>query len=70
MISLPDELLARVDAEASRRALSRSAVLRDFARAGLDDDARRLSEGMRALSGQATGHGGRGLEILKASRPR
>jgi len=69
MISLPDELLARVDAEADRRALSRSAVLRDFARAALDDDARLLADGMRELSGQATGHGGRSLEILKASRP-
>jgi metal-responsive CopG/Arc/MetJ family transcriptional regulator len=31
MISLPDELLARIDAEARRRALSRSALLAEAA---------------------------------------
>ncbi len=68
-VTSSDELLARVDAEASRRALSRSAMLRQFASAALDDDARTLAARMREIGQQTSHHGGTGLELLKALRP-
>lgn len=45
LVSIPDELLARIDAEAKRRATSRSALLATAARREL---ARRDNEGIRA----------------------
>ena len=70
MISLPDELLARVDAEAGRRGTTRSAVLREYAAAALDRRSAQLAAAMRELDGQAVGHGGRVVDQLKAGRPR
>ena len=69
MISLPDELLERVDAEAERRGVSRSRVLREFAQAALEERAGRLADRMRELNAEARGHGGRGPADLKAGRP-
>lgn len=70
MISLPDDLLARVDAEARRRGATRSAVLRQYAAEALDGRAERLGAAMRELEGHARGHGGQVAEQLKAARPR
>jgi hypothetical protein len=71
MVSMPDELLHWVDAEAERRGLTRSAMLREFATAAQDDRRRRLAERMRELDAMETrGHGGTGLELLKAGRKR
>lgn len=69
MISLPDDLLARVDARASEHGSTRSATLRELAEAGLGERQRRLAQGMSALEGQARGHGGNAAEQVKASRP-
>jgi metal-responsive CopG/Arc/MetJ family transcriptional regulator len=69
MISLPDELLARVDAEAERRGTTRSAIMREYAAAALDQRSSQLGAAMRQLDGQALGHGGGVAEQLKASRP-
>jgi predicted transcriptional regulator len=69
MISLPDDLLARVDAQASERGSTRSATIRQLAEAGLGERQRRLAERMAALEGQAGGHGGHGVTDLKAGRP-
>lgn len=69
MISLPDELLERVDAEAQRRSTSRSAVLRDFAHAAFADRGSELAIRMRQLNDHAKGHGGDVADVLKASRP-
>jgi metal-responsive CopG/Arc/MetJ family transcriptional regulator len=69
MVSLPDDLLAEVDAEAQRGGTTRSAVMRGFADAAL----RRRREGraaaMRSLLGNASAHGGRAAELVKATRP-
>jgi metal-responsive CopG/Arc/MetJ family transcriptional regulator len=70
MISLPDELLARVDAEAERRGTTRSGILREYASAALDERSAQLAAAMRALSGRAVGHGGHVVDDLKAGRPR
>lgn len=69
MISLPDDLLARVDAQATQQGSTRSATIRKLAEAGLGERERRLAERMAALEGQARGHGGNVAEQLKASRP-
>lgn len=68
MISLPDELLERVDAEAERRGVSRSRVLREFAQAALEERAARLADRMRELNADVGAHGGTGVEELKAGR--
>lgn len=72
MISLPDELLARVDAEAERSGRSRSAVLRGYASDALDDRSVQLAARMRELTERAdpAGHGGGGLAALKRDRRR
>lgn len=70
MISLPDDLLAQVDAQASERGSTRSATIRELAEAGLGERRRRLAGRMTALEGQATGHGGTAVRDLKDTRPR
>lgn len=71
MISLPDELLARVDAQANAQGSTRSATIRTLAEVGLGERQRLLAQRMVALEDEpATGHGGRGVEELKADRDR
>ena len=69
MISLPDELLARVDAQATERGSSRSATLRELAEAALGERERLLAKRMSELEGHASGHGGEVVRELKAGRP-
>lgn len=69
MISLPDELLARLDAQAAERGSTRSATLRDLTEAALGQRERLLAERMAELDGHATGHGGDVVWELKAGRP-
>jgi hypothetical protein len=69
MISLPDELLARLDAQAAERGSTRSATLRDLAEAALGERERLLAERMTELEGHAGGHGGDVVGELKAGRP-
>lgn len=70
MISLPDEFLARVDAQANAHGSTRSATIRELAEVGLGERQRRLSEQMSALEGTAREHGGHAVRDLKAGRPR
>jgi metal-responsive CopG/Arc/MetJ family transcriptional regulator len=69
MISLPDDLLARLDAQAAERGSTRSATIRDLAEAALGEREQLLAEQMRALEGHAKGHGGNVVRVLKAGRP-
>jgi metal-responsive CopG/Arc/MetJ family transcriptional regulator len=69
MISLPDDLLARVDAQANADGSTRSATIRELAEVGLGERRRRLSERMAALEGPARGHGGQAVPDLKSGRP-
>lgn len=69
MISLPDELLARVDAEAKRRGTSRSAVIRACAEQEFDRRNERLAARMRELDAEQVGnYGGNGVELIRAAR--
>jgi metal-responsive CopG/Arc/MetJ family transcriptional regulator len=69
MVSLPDDLLAEVDAEAGRAGTSRSAVMRDFADAALRRRRADRAAAMRGLLRSAAPHGGRAAERVKATRP-
>jgi hypothetical protein len=67
-ISLSDDLLARVDAEAARRGSTRSAVLEGIASDVLPERKETLAETMRRLDGHATYHGGDVVADLRAGR--
>jgi metal-responsive CopG/Arc/MetJ family transcriptional regulator len=69
MVSMPDDLLAEVDAEASRAGTSRSAVMRDFADAALRRRRADRAAAMKSLLCQASPHGGNAAEQVKATRP-
>lgn len=69
MISLPDELLAQVDREAERRGTTRSAMVREFTAAALEQRDQQLAAAMRKLGGAVAGHGGNVVDHLKAGRP-
>lgn len=71
MVSMPDDLLAEVDAEARRTGSTRSAVLREFADAALRRRRERRAEAMRSLLPDVSApHGGGAAEQVKATRPR
>lgn len=70
MVSMPDELLAEVDAEARRLGSSRSAVLRGFADAAIRRRRADRAAAIQELLREATaGHGGNVAELVKATRP-
>jgi plasmid stability protein len=69
MISLPDDLLTRLDAQAAEHGSTRSATIRDLAEAALGERERSLAERMGELDGYATRHGGAVSAVLKAGRP-
>ena len=69
MVSLPDDLLAEVDAEARRGGTTRSAVMREFADAALRKRREGRAAAMRSLLSDISPHGGRAAEQVKATRP-
>jgi len=69
MISLPDDLLARVDARAAERGSTRSATIRDLAEEAFGERERLLAARMGELEGHANAHGGDVVRELKAGRP-
>jgi metal-responsive CopG/Arc/MetJ family transcriptional regulator len=69
MVSMPDDLLSEVDAEASRLGSSRSAVLRGFADAALRRRRGDRAAAMRGLLRGAAPHGGGSAKRVKATRP-
>jgi predicted DNA-binding protein len=68
MISLPDELLARLDEQARRRGTSRSGLLRELAeRELLTDSVERRRRITRLLDGAAS-HGGQNVRQVREQR--
>ena len=65
MISLPDDLLARVDAQAREY----GGTIRELAEVGLGERQRRLGQRMAELEGHTQGHGGDVVQQIRASRP-
>lgn len=69
MVSLPDDLLAEVDAEAQRGGTTRSAVMRGFADTALRRRREDRAAAIRSLLSDSSTHGGRAAELVKATRP-
>jgi metal-responsive CopG/Arc/MetJ family transcriptional regulator len=70
MVSMPDELLSEVDAEAGRLGTTRSAVLRGFADSALRRRRADRAAAVRMLLDDAVaGHGGAAAERVKTARP-
>jgi metal-responsive CopG/Arc/MetJ family transcriptional regulator len=68
MISIPDDLLARLDSEAKRRGLSRSAFLRALTERELRVDADARREEILGILAGAGRHGGDSTEFIRAMR--
>jgi metal-responsive CopG/Arc/MetJ family transcriptional regulator len=69
MVSMPDDLLSEVDAEAVRLGMTRSAVLRRFADSALRKRRADRASAMNTLLKQAGSHGGAAADHVKATRP-
>lgn len=70
MVSLPDDLLRRVDAEAVRRGTTRSGLLRELAEEEFKRRDERRAARMREINRESSSHGGHVAEVLKRHRPR
>jgi metal-responsive CopG/Arc/MetJ family transcriptional regulator len=69
MVSMPDDLLSEVDAEASRLGTTRSGVLRRFADSALRERRADRAAAMRTLLQHSGRHGGGAAARVKATRP-
>jgi len=69
MVSLPDELLGSLDAEAARRGTSRSGLLRHYVDEGLRHRGQARARRVEQLMTTPGRHGGKGVEELKRHRP-
>lgn len=69
MVSLPDDLLKELDAEAARRGLTRSGMLRELADQALRDRGEHRSLRVAATVRGASHHGGDVSAVLRRHRP-
>jgi metal-responsive CopG/Arc/MetJ family transcriptional regulator len=69
MVSLPDDLLRDLDAEAGRRGLTRSGLLRDLALESLRRRGELRAQRAAEILRDAAPHGGDVAELLKRHRP-
>jgi metal-responsive CopG/Arc/MetJ family transcriptional regulator len=69
MVSMPDDLLSEVDAEANRVGTTRSAVLRRFADTALRRRRADRAAAMHMLLANTASYGGSSAEQVKATRP-
>lgn len=70
MVSLPDELLRRIDAQARAQHSSRSGFLRRLAERELSEDDERRREQIAMLLGDPVRLGGDGVRLIRADRSR
>lgn len=68
MISLPDELLRRLDERARRRKTTRSGLLRDLAEREIRSDTAVRSRKIHALLATAEAHGGESAHDVREQR--
>lgn len=68
MISLPDQLLGRLDESARRRGTSRSGLLRELAERELAHDAAERRRRLQALVSGTEQHGGQGVTYVREQR--
>ena len=71
MVSLPDELIASIDAEARRLGTTRSGLLRSYADEALRRRAQERADRIEQVmaTAPAVERGGRGVDELKRLRP-
>ncbi|MDN5796400.1 MAG: ribbon-helix-helix domain-containing protein [Intrasporangium sp.] len=69
MVSLPDDLLGALDAEAARRNTTRSGLLRDYVREGLRHRGQERARRVQLAMSEVGHHGGDGVRDLKRQRP-
>lgn len=69
MVSLPDDLLRAVDAEAARRGTTRSGLLREFANQSLRGRGAHRASRAAEIMRESAGHGGDVAELVKRHRP-
>jgi len=69
MLSLPDQLLASVDAEAERRGTTRSGLIRQFTDEAFRRRAQERAARIDALLAEPRPHGGDAVAELKRLRP-
>lgn len=72
MISVPDELLAQADAQASSLGTTRSGYLQRLIEGDLESRSQVSRDAMRRIIGMAGSHGvgGNAAELVKQSRPK
>lgn len=68
MISLPDDLLGRIDATVRERRTTRSGLLRELAERELEADTESLQERVDALLSDAGDHGGTATAAVRELR--
>lgn len=69
MISIPDELLARLDEQAQQRGTTRSGLIQELARHELDgSDAQRRVEVERLLAAVRGHYGGKSTDAIRRDR--
>ncbi len=68
MVSLPDELLARLDEYARRRGSTRSRLLRELAERELSTDGDRRHGAIARLLAAAAPHGGKTAQAVREQR--
>ena len=68
MVSLPDELLERIDTHARARHSTRSGFLRDLAERELTADAQRSQTEVEALLGDPVRLGGDSTKLIRQDR--
>ncbi|MGI8846637.1 MAG: ribbon-helix-helix protein, CopG family [Thermoleophilaceae bacterium] len=69
MVSLPDNLLGSLDAEAARQRTTRSGLLRHYVDEGLRDRGQARARRVEQLMDTPGRHGGKGVDDLKRHRP-
>lgn len=69
MVSLPDDLLTSLDAEAARREMTRSGLLRHYVDEALRNRSQARAPRVEGLMDTRGRHGGNGVQELKRHRP-
>lgn len=68
MISFPDDLLDRVDAQAKRRGMTRSGLLQQLAEQELTRDQTNKRQSLNRLLSKAGSHGGNNASHIREQR--
>ncbi len=69
MVSLPDDLLGSLDAEAARRNMTRNGLLRHYVDEGLRHRGEARARRVEQRMGTPGRHGGESVDELKRHRP-